>query len=104
MLVKTQWNARVHLLATSLVIAAAMWWGVADWEWCALALSIALVWAAEAFNTAVETIVDLLSPELHPLAGRAKDLAAGGVLAAAIGAAAVGGIIFAPRVLALCGC
>ena len=72
---------------------------LAAWEWCAVALSIASVWAAECFNTAMEGIVDLASPERRPLAGRIKDLAAGAVLAAAIGAAVVGAIIFAPKLM-----
>ncbi len=74
---------------------------LATWEWCAVVLTIALVWSAECFNTAMEGMVDLVSPERRPLAGRIKDLAAGAVLAAAIGAAAVGAIIFAPKLWAL---
>ena len=82
------------------VVAAGWWWRVSPAEWCALLLSIALVFTAEALNTAIETVVDLVSPEFHLLAQRAKDLAAGGVLAASLGAAAAGAVVFAPRLLA----
>ncbi len=98
---RTQANARIHALASVLVIALGFALKLVAWEWCAVGLAIALVWSAECFNTAMEGMVDLVSPERRPLAGRIKDLAAGAVLAAAIGAAAVGAIIFAPKLWAL---
>ena len=94
---RTQANARIHALATVLVVALGFALKLVAWEWCAVALAIASVWAAECFNTAMESVVDLVSPERQPLAGRIKDLAAGAVLAAAIGAAVVGAIIFGPK-------
>ena len=94
---RTQANARIHALATAVVVALGFALKLVAWEWCAVVLAIASVWAAECFNSAMESLVDLVSPERRPLAGRIKDLAAGGVLAAAIGAAAVGAIIFAPK-------
>ena len=63
------------------------------------ALAVAIVWAAEALNTAIEFLADLASPEPHPLAAKAKDVAAGAVLVAAIGSAIVGVIVFGPYVL-----
>ena len=98
---RTQANARIHALATVLMVALGFALKLAAWEWCAVSLSIASVWAAECFNTAMEGAVDLVSPERRPLAGRIKDLAAGAVLAAAIGAMAVGAIIFGPKLWAL---
>ncbi len=65
-------------------------------EWCILIFCIGLVWMAETFNTALETITDLVSPEQNLLAGKTKDLAAGAVLLAAITAAVIGLIIFVP--------
>ena len=59
------------------------------------------VWAAEALNTAIEFVVDLASPDPHPLAGKAKDVAAGAVLIASIGSAVIGGFVFGPHVLRL---
>ena len=97
----SQANARIHALATVMVIGAGWWLRLTALEWALVAAAIAIVWTAEAFNTAVEFLVDLVSPEEHPLAGKAKDAAAGGVLAAAIGAAAIGAIVFGPKLCAL---
>jgi diacylglycerol kinase (ATP) len=99
----TQTNAKIHAVATLLVVGSGFFCGLTMWEWALVVLAIALVWTAEAVNTAIENVVDLVSPERHPLAGRAKDAAAGAVLAAAIGAALVGGCIFGPKVWAWMG-
>ncbi len=100
---RTQRNAQVHLLITTIVIVAGVFFRVSVGEWLALILAIALVLALEAMNTAVEAVVDLASPQLHPLAKRAKDAAAGSVLIGAIGAALVGCVVFVPRFWALLG-
>ena len=102
-LLSTQPNARIHAAATILVIVAGVLLGISRIEWALIALAIAIVWAAEALNTAIEFLVDLASPDLHPLAAKAKDAAAGAVLVAAIGAALVGGLVFGPYVLNLLG-
>ncbi len=94
-----QANARIHAVATVAVVAAGFWFRVEPWEWCSLVGAIGLVWMAEGLNTAIEALTDLVSPNEHPLAGRAKDLAAGAVLCAAIAAAAIGATIFLPRLL-----
>jgi diacylglycerol kinase len=70
-------------------------------EWVALVICIVLVLALEAVNTALEYLTDLVSPEYHPLAGKAKDVAAAAVLIAAIGAVWVGILIFMPYLSAL---
>lgn len=93
----TQPNARFHLAATAGVLGAAAWFRLVAWEWIALVLAIAMVWAVEALNTAIEFTIDLVSPEQHFLAGWAKDVAAGAVLVASIAAVVVGGLIFGPR-------
>ena len=100
-LLRTQANARIHAAATVLVVAAGFWFRISRGEWCAVLAAIGLVWTAEGVNTALETIVDLVSPEPHPLAGRAKDVAAGAVLCAAIAALVIGALIFGPRLWAL---
>lgn len=100
-LMKTQVHAWVHLVATVGVIASGLWFQVTASEWCMLVLSMGLVWSAEAVNTAIEFVVDLVSPEHHDLAGKAKDTAAGAVLLASIAAAAVGVIVFGPHLLRL---
>lgn len=63
-----------------------------------LILAVGVVWAAEAANTSVEYLVDLVHPEWHPLAGRVKDLAAAAVLLAALAAAGVGMLVFLPHI------
>ena len=100
-LLRTQANARIHAVATLFAVAAGFWFGVSRGEWCAVIAAIGLVWTAEGLNTALEAVVDLVSPEQHPLAGRAKDVAAGAVLCAAIAAFAIGVLIFGPRGWAL---
>jgi diacylglycerol kinase (ATP) len=100
-LVSTQANARIHALATLAVIGLGLATGIGRREWAALLLATALVWAAEALNTALETLADALHPERHPLIGRAKDVAAAGVLLAALGAALVGLLVLGPPLLAL---
>ena len=100
-LLRTQANARIHATATVLVVAAGFWFHISRGEWGAVIAAIGLVWTAEGVNTAIETAVDLISPGLHPLAGRAKDAAAGAVLCAALAALVIGTLIFGPRVWAL---
>jgi len=96
-LVRDQPHARFHLLATLLVLGLAWWLGLPYGDWLALILAIGLVWVAEAINSAIEATVDMVSPDWHQLAGKAKDIAAGAVLLAALCAAAVGVLVFAPH-------
>jgi len=98
-LLATQHNAWIHAVATLAVLAMGFWLGCTPLEWAVLALAIALVWLAEGLNTALEALGDAVSADLHPLVGRAKDVAAGAVLLAAIGAAVAGLLIFVPRLL-----
>ena len=100
-LLQTQQNARIHAVATLLVLAAGPLFGISPVEWALIALAVAGVWTAEALNTAIEFLVDLASPELHPLAAKAKDVAAGAVLVAAIGSLVVAVVVFGPHVLKL---
>jgi diacylglycerol kinase (ATP) len=100
-LVQTQHNARIHVVATILVVAAGALLRISPTEWVLIALAIACVWATEALNTSIEFLVDLVSPDLHPLAAKAKDVAAAAVLIAAIGSLIVGVIVFGPHVLKL---
>jgi len=92
-------NARIHALATLVVIALAAWVRPSSVECALLALAVALVWAAEAVNTSLERLADAAVPERHPLVGAAKDIAAGAVLLAAIGAVVVAGFVFVPYFL-----
>ncbi len=101
LLLQTQHNARIHALATVLVVAAGALIRISLTEWALIALAITCVWVTEALNTALEFMVDLLSPDLHPLAAKAKDVAAAAVLVAAAGALIVGGLVFGPYALRL---
>lgn len=100
-LLRTQTNARLHLVATIVVVGAGFGFEITRAEWLAVIGAIGLVWTAEGVNTAIEAVVDLASPESHPLAARGKDVAAGAVLLSALAALAIGGIVFVPRLLAL---
>ena len=86
----------VHLVATVAVIVVAVWLQVSRLDWALLVLAIGLVWMAELMNTAVEAVVDLVSPEFNPLAKVAKDTAAAAVLAASLAASVVGLLVFGP--------
>lgn len=100
-LLRSQPNARIHLLAAVVVVAAGLYFRISRTEWAVLAGCIALVVALEAVNTAIEYLTDLVSADFHPLAGKAKDVAAAAVLVAALAAAAAGLAIFGPRIWAL---
>jgi diacylglycerol kinase (ATP) len=99
-MVVSQHNAWIHATATLLVGTAGAIVGLGRWEWCALVVAIVSVWTAEALNTALEHLCDVASPEFHPLVAHAKDVAAGAVLISALGALAIGGLVFWPHVVA----
>jgi diacylglycerol kinase len=93
---RTQRNAWIHAVASILACALSLWLQLQRLEWTILLLIIALVWVAECVNTAVEAVVDLLSPDIHPLAKIAKDVAAAAVLIAVLAAVAIGLLILGP--------
>lgn len=102
-LLRTQCNARIHAVATAAVVAAGILLDVSRIDWCLLALAAGLVWMAEAMNTAVESLADAVSTADHPMLGRAKNVAAGGVLIATIAAAAVGLLVLLPKIANILG-
>ena len=89
-------NLSFHLITSLAVIIAGIGFDISRNEWIAVILCIGLVIAAELFNTAIERLVDFVSPQRHPIAGQVKDIAAGAVLVCALAAIAVGLIIFVP--------
>src|SRR6476620_10324354 len=95
-LFRTQRNARVHAALGAAACGLALWLQISRVEWAVLVFTIALVLILEGLNTAVEAAIDLASPQVHPLAKAAKDLAAGMVLIAAIASVAVGMLILGP--------
>ena len=99
--VKGERNLRLHIVAAVAAISLGAWLGLSVCEWSAVVICCALVMSLECLNTAIEAAVDLASPDIHPLAKKAKDCAAGAVLLVAIGSAVVGCIVFGPRLLRL---
>lgn len=90
-------NAWILLAGTVLVILAGLYYSLQPLEWCALVAAMALLWMAEVMNSALERLTDLVSPGFHPLAGKAKDLAAAAVMVALVAAISTGLIVFGPR-------
>ena len=95
--ISTQQNARIHLAATVVVLIASILVGLSRIEWMILLQVIGFVWAAEIFNTAIEDLVDLFSPENDPTAKRIKDISAGAVLVSALVSLLVGLLLFGSR-------
>lgn len=98
-LIKGEPNATVHIIATITAITAGFIVQLSGIEWVAIILCITSVIGAEALNSGIEKTVDLITEKQHPLAGKAKDLAAAGVLIISIGALTVGIIIFGSHIL-----
>lgn len=96
---KNEPNARIHFLAALIVIVFGIYFQIDKLEWLFVILAIGMVFTAEFFNTSLENLTDIVSPEKNEKAGHAKDVAAGAVLIAAITAAGIGIVIFGPRVL-----
>lgn len=90
-------NARIHLVATIIVIITALLVGVTRTEAAILAIVIGMVWVAEIINTCIEHLADHITKERHPEIKIVKDLAAGAVLIAAITAVIVALFIFIPK-------
>ena len=97
----TEPNMKIHIAIGMLVVISGFVFQISITEWFACLLCIGLVFGMEMMNTAIENVVDLASPKLHPLAGKAKDIAAGAVLICAIISVIIGLLIFAPKVWGL---
>ena len=95
---KSERNMKLHFFAALVVIILAGLVNVTPFEWAVLVLTIFLVLAAETINTAIEKTVDLVTDNYHPLAEKAKNMAAGAVLLSAVNAVIIAGLIFWPYV------
>ncbi len=93
---RTQRNAWIHSVFTILVVLVALWLHLPRRDWAVLLLTIAMVWTAEVINTALEAVVDLASPQQHPLAKVGKDVGAAAVLIAALTSILVGLLVLGP--------
>lgn len=91
---KSQRNMKIHFAIAILVLFLSLFFDLNKWEFLILLFSIALVIVSELFNTAIESVVDLITDKHHPIAAIAKDVAAGAVLISAMNAIAVGYILF----------
>jgi diacylglycerol kinase len=98
-ILRTQRNARIELAVGLAAVALGLWLGLAPLEWAVLAVTIALVLALEWINTSLELAVTLASPERHPSAKAAKDVAAACVLLGATTSVVVGLLLLLPRLV-----
>ena len=94
----SQQNAWIHAVATVMVGVLGVTVGLSAADWCWIVLAVVAVWTAEALNTAFEFLTDVASPAFHPLAGKAKDVAAGAVLISAVGSVLIGLLVFGPHI------
>ena len=92
-------NFRIHLFLLIIVIVAGIYFRITTGEWIAVAIVSAVVLAAECFNSAIEYLADIVSPDANPLIKNVKDSAAAGVLIVAAIAFIIGLIIFIPEIL-----
>ena len=97
---RTQRNAKIHALISVAVIIVGLWVELNRYEWALITIMAVIVWMGEFINTALEAIVDLASPQIHPLAKIGKDVGAAAVLIAAIAAVVVGLLILGPPFVA----
>lgn len=93
---RTQHNAWIHAVVTVIIAIVAFWLRIPLHDWAILILTFMAVWMAEFMNTAIEAVVDMISPDPHPLAKVAKDVAAAAVLVGACGAVLIGLLILGP--------
>jgi diacylglycerol kinase len=95
---KSQFNFKVHIAALFVVGFAGWWYSLSPAEWLWLIVVSGIVLVAELLNTAIEVLVDLVSPGIHPKAKIIKDVAAAAVLVAALTAVVIGLVIFIPKI------
>jgi len=93
---RTQRNAWIHALISTAVFVVGLWVGLERQEWAIILLTMVVVWMGEFINTALEAVVDLASPDAHPLAKVGKDVGAAAVLIAALAAVLIGLLILGP--------
>ena len=96
-LLRSEHNAWIHFAATIIVISSGFFLKVNTYEWCLLAFAIGIVFVTELFNTAIEQLTNMISPEYNEKAKKVKDLAAAGVLVAAAVAIVIGCFVFFPH-------
>ena len=98
-MLRYQKNIRIQIVATALVFAVGLWVGLPPLAWAILILTILANWMAEFLNAAIEAVVNLASPGIHPMARVSKDVAAAATLLAAVASAIIGGLVLGPPLL-----
>ena len=96
---KTEKNMKIHILIMLLVVLAGVLLKISKLEWIICIILFSIVIAGELFNTAIETVVDMVMPDKNEKAKIAKDVSAGAVLVLAIGATIIGLMIFIPKII-----
>jgi diacylglycerol kinase len=99
----TQHNAWLHLFSAVLAVGLGVFFNLNINEWCLITIAIVMVFVAEMFNTAIEFLSDVVSPNLHPAIKNVKDVSAAAVLIAALGALLIGCFVFLPKICSLAG-
>jgi diacylglycerol kinase (ATP) len=99
-MLRHQKNTRIMSVASVLVFVVALWLQIDVTGWAIIILAVTVVWMAEFLNAAVEAVVNLASPDFHPMAKVAKDVAAASVLLGAVASALIGILILGPPLLA----
>lgn len=102
-MLRRQKNTRIQSVASVLVLLLALWLQIDSLRWAILILTITIVWMAEFLNAAVEAVINLASPELHPMAKVGKDVASAAVLLGVIASILIGILILGPSLLAKLG-
>lgn len=98
-IIKTERNFRIHLTTTTVIVLLGLFFNIEALEWIAICFVVSLVLILEMINSAIERIMDFLSPDRHPIVGQIKDITAGSVLVAAITSVVIGAIIFIPKII-----
>ena len=93
---RTQRNAWIESVIAVMIFALSFWLRLGNRDWALIILATAIVFTAELINTAIEAVVDLASPQMHPLAKVGKDVGAGAVLMAALAAVLIGALVLGP--------
>lgn len=99
LLIKSEHNFWIHLLAVIITTVAGFFFNLSGNEWTSLVLCFGIVLMAEAFNTSIEALADKVSPEIHPLIKKTKDIASGAVLIVSIMAVIIACIVFIPKII-----
>lgn len=97
--IRSERHMKFHCFCTIIIFILSLFLDIGKYEALAIIISVSLIWLAELFNTAIESCVDMVTEKYHPLAKRAKDIAAGAVLITAINALFVGYIVFEKKII-----